>query len=328
MPPLEPTGPSRATIALAGMMLGLLAGIGLGGCAAPIESLRESARARAPLSGMPSGAGRSTVAGLQPADHDCRRPAKPNRTETDTEAAEPQETDMNPLARLMERIRRPDSADWHGAAGPRSEDYRAGADGASAPDPREPSQALDARGQSGSSRHVSLSAAARPIRKPPYPYAPSAQPAAATVPQPAAGRPIRRTTRSRRSIRRTSRRSTLAYPYPPPAAAGLPRLAAAAGRRRRLWPSAAGRRRIPLPDAAPAGAGRAYPQDRQPADAPEPIGSVQRSRAKCRRSRKSATACANSARRSANSPKAARAAAISERAEFRAVSSLRHRTAL
>lgn len=47
--PLEPTGPSRAMIALTGLMLGLFAGIGLGGVRGAWEGLRENAQRRRPL---------------------------------------------------------------------------------------------------------------------------------------------------------------------------------------------------------------------------------------------------------------------------------------
>lgn len=45
-PPLEPNGPSRAVIALAGLLLGLAAGIGLGGMRGAYESVRETAAFR------------------------------------------------------------------------------------------------------------------------------------------------------------------------------------------------------------------------------------------------------------------------------------------
>ncbi len=45
-PPLEPSGPSRSLIALAGMLLGFAAGVGLGGMRGAYESLRETADER------------------------------------------------------------------------------------------------------------------------------------------------------------------------------------------------------------------------------------------------------------------------------------------
>ncbi|WP_442579070.1 Wzz/FepE/Etk N-terminal domain-containing protein [Mesorhizobium sp. ASY16-5R] len=46
--PLESNPPSRSTIALAGMLLGLMAGIGIGGVRGTLESLRDRGRGRAP----------------------------------------------------------------------------------------------------------------------------------------------------------------------------------------------------------------------------------------------------------------------------------------
>ena len=45
-PPIEPTGPSRATIALGGMILGFIAGIGLGMLRGIVASLRNAGRSR------------------------------------------------------------------------------------------------------------------------------------------------------------------------------------------------------------------------------------------------------------------------------------------
>jgi hypothetical protein len=45
-PPLDPEGPSRAMITLAGLLLGLAAGVGLGGLRGAYESLRETADRR------------------------------------------------------------------------------------------------------------------------------------------------------------------------------------------------------------------------------------------------------------------------------------------
>jgi len=59
-PPLLPMGPSRASIAIAGTVLGFLAGIGIGGAMGAVESLRENmgARRSAPT-GTPNGGGSS-----------------------------------------------------------------------------------------------------------------------------------------------------------------------------------------------------------------------------------------------------------------------------
>ena len=118
---------------------------------------------------------------------------------------------MNPLARLMERIRRPVAADLADAAGPQR--------GPLAPETARPArQSANQRpgrscpGQPGSTRHVSLSAAVARLSAGALSLCADA---AAAVPAASRSRPIRRNTRSCRSIRRTSRRSTLAYPYPP-----------------------------------------------------------------------------------------------------------------
>ncbi|MDQ6436666.1 GNVR domain-containing protein [Mesorhizobium sp. LHD-90] len=47
-PPLESNPPSRSTIAMAGMLLGLMAGIGIGGVRGTLDSLRDRAGGRAP----------------------------------------------------------------------------------------------------------------------------------------------------------------------------------------------------------------------------------------------------------------------------------------
>ena len=45
-PPIDPTGPSRATITLGGMILGFIAGIGLGVLRGIVSSLRNAGRSR------------------------------------------------------------------------------------------------------------------------------------------------------------------------------------------------------------------------------------------------------------------------------------------
>ncbi|MEQ1953935.1 GNVR domain-containing protein [Mesorhizobium yinganensis] len=47
-PPLESNPPSRSTIALAGMLLGLMAGIGIGGVRGTVDSLRDRVRGKPP----------------------------------------------------------------------------------------------------------------------------------------------------------------------------------------------------------------------------------------------------------------------------------------
>jgi hypothetical protein len=46
-PPLEPNGPSRAIVALAGLLLGFASGVGMGAMRGAYESLRETAADRA-----------------------------------------------------------------------------------------------------------------------------------------------------------------------------------------------------------------------------------------------------------------------------------------
>ena len=69
-PPLEPNGPSRAVIALAGLLLGLAAGIGLGAMRGAFASLRETAGSRsrvqdrrAPATGRRQGLSRAAACG-------------------------------------------------------------------------------------------------------------------------------------------------------------------------------------------------------------------------------------------------------------------------
>lgn len=54
-PPLEPVGPSRSTITLAGALLGMLAGIGIGGVRGALRSLNDGANPQPSDRGGPSG---------------------------------------------------------------------------------------------------------------------------------------------------------------------------------------------------------------------------------------------------------------------------------
>ena len=54
-PPLQAVGPSRSMISLAGMMLGLLAGIGIGAARGALESLRDDANPSGPRRRPPAG---------------------------------------------------------------------------------------------------------------------------------------------------------------------------------------------------------------------------------------------------------------------------------
>ena len=101
--PIESTGPSRVTITLGGMMLGFIAGIGLGVLRGIAASLRNAGRAR-----------RRGPDSRRPGPITChlfsRRPCVPEFREPEPLPADPanatQETTMNPLARLMERMRK------------------------------------------------------------------------------------------------------------------------------------------------------------------------------------------------------------------------------
>ena len=210
-PPIISSGPSRAMISLAGMILGFLAGVGIGMARGVLSSLRESSRARRRFSGIAGTLPAGNVAALQPAEtiepaETIAAASETEPTDTHTQAAEPQETDMNPLARLMERIRKPDSADLADAAAPAAR--------STAPETARPAQSR----KPAADNHVranqeALAMYPYPPQSPSYPQA--TYPYAAT-PQPQFQQPsrppIRRTTHSCRSIRRTLRRST--WPIP------------------------------------------------------------------------------------------------------------------
>ena len=122
-PPIDPIGPSRATITLAGGMLGFIAGIALGVLRGIAASLRNAGRSRrrstafdsAALAGL--SAIQSEAAGPEPRD------SEPSRADPATAT---QEVAMNPLARLMERIRRPVAADKVDAGAAQSAPAEAG----------------------------------------------------------------------------------------------------------------------------------------------------------------------------------------------------------
>ena len=103
-PPIDPTGPSRATIALGGMILGFIAGIGLGILRGIVFSLRNAGRS-GPCDRATGGAAAPDLSAVQSAAavpafrHPEPLPADP--------APAMQEAAMNPLARLMEGMRRP-----------------------------------------------------------------------------------------------------------------------------------------------------------------------------------------------------------------------------
>jgi polysaccharide biosynthesis transport protein len=107
-PPIDPTGPSRVTITLGGMILGFIAGLGLGVLRGIASSLRNAGRSRRRFratDGAPS-------ANLSAVQSDTAVPEfrDPEPLPADPEIAT-EEATMNPLARLMERMRRPAPAD-------------------------------------------------------------------------------------------------------------------------------------------------------------------------------------------------------------------------
>jgi succinoglycan biosynthesis transport protein ExoP len=129
-PPLEPTGPSRATITLGGTMMGLLAGLAIGIARGIFTSVRDKGRGRR----------RSRLAAPMAAEHmeaidePADRLADVEPGGKDMAAKAPDDATSNPLARLIERIRRPARSDSTRNAGdmPAS---AATADANSNPDP-------------------------------------------------------------------------------------------------------------------------------------------------------------------------------------------------
>ena len=103
-PPIDPTGPSRATIALGGMILGFIAGIGLGILRGIVSSLRNAGRS-GPRARATGGAPAPDLSAVQSAA------AVPAFRYPEPLPADPapamREATMNPLARLMEGMRRP-----------------------------------------------------------------------------------------------------------------------------------------------------------------------------------------------------------------------------
>lgn len=109
-PPLESTGPSRATIALGGAALGFVFGVGLGMARGIFSSLREAGRTRRrprPLSAMALQAYPGTGEGSG-SDLPGEGPAAPAATGPAPRTEEaPEEAAVNPLVRLMQRFRSP-----------------------------------------------------------------------------------------------------------------------------------------------------------------------------------------------------------------------------
>lgn len=78
-PPLDPVGPSRSSIAIAGMLLGFMAGIGLGAARGAMQSLRETMNDRRG-GRIPPGNGGGHI---PPGDRGGRRQPEPKRREPD-----------------------------------------------------------------------------------------------------------------------------------------------------------------------------------------------------------------------------------------------------
>ena len=107
-PPIDPTGPSRATITLGGMILGFIAGLGLGVLRGIGSSLRNAGRSRR-RSRATDGASPNHLSAVQ-SDTAVPEFRDPEPLPADPATAT-QEATMNPLARLMERMRRPAPAE-------------------------------------------------------------------------------------------------------------------------------------------------------------------------------------------------------------------------
>ena len=153
-PPLDPTGPSRAMIALGGMMLGFIAGLGLGVLRGIGSSLRDSRPFPSPLPGnrrrvahsfvgrsigyCSSGIPRSGTIASGPRNRDAGGHHEPVGTAYGTHAQT-----------------------RSGREGRRSaHEFRAGRGRPVKPEPIHERPGRRAAGQRGTSRHVSLSAAA------------------------------------------------------------------------------------------------------------------------------------------------------------------------
>lgn len=103
-PPLDPTGASRAAIAMTGAFVGFLAGIALGMARGIFWSLRDRARARRERPAPQLNAQPVSPATSRPPE-DRRASSTTAREQAPSEASG--ESSFNPLARLVERMRWP-----------------------------------------------------------------------------------------------------------------------------------------------------------------------------------------------------------------------------
>jgi succinoglycan biosynthesis transport protein ExoP len=108
-PPLESTGPSRATIALGGALLGFIVGIGLGMLRGILASLRESGAARRrQREPMPRSAYASVdPLGVEASMAEAPADAPPVEAAAEEPEMKPREANANPFVRLMQRFRSP-----------------------------------------------------------------------------------------------------------------------------------------------------------------------------------------------------------------------------
>ena len=305
-PPIDPTGPSRATITLGGMILGFVAGIGLGVLRGIASSLRNAGRSRR-RSRATDGAAPAHLSAVQPDS------AVPELRDPEPLPADPakatQETTMNPLARLMERMRRPAPADKADAGATRSAPAEAGGSR------QHPQMNVPGAEPRANEEPAMYPYPPQPPAYPqaPYPYAPAPhfqqQQPAPQFQQPQPAYPPQYAQPPQYPPHFAPQPAAYPYPAQPPQPAfhawqpqpvaydpyGRPQQVASP------YP--------PYPMTAPPAPAAAYPQA-----CPARLCACRRAvsrrhrRAKCRRSRRCAKACASSATRSAISPKAGRAA--------------------
>lgn len=113
-PPIESTGPSRATIVMGFVLLGFLGGVGIGIGRGILSSILEKGRVR--RRGRRPSPRAAATAELEGAPLQAADPA-PASAGVEALADDTTEPTMSPLARLMERMRwpsRPTSLDEHG----------------------------------------------------------------------------------------------------------------------------------------------------------------------------------------------------------------------